>query len=83
MTDNAKEASAFVTPDGLFRYKVMPFGMKNSPATFQRLINSLIAGMDGIGAYIDDVIIYSDFWENHIGTIKEFFDRLTEYRLKG
>ena len=39
----------------------MPFGMKNSPATFQRLINSLIAGMDGIGAYIDDVIIYSDF----------------------
>ena len=81
MTDNAKEVSAFVTPDGLFRYKVMPFGMKNSPATFQRLINSLIAGMDGIGAYIDDVIIYSDFWENHIGTIKEFFDRLTEYRL--
>ena len=49
LTDNAKEVSAFVTPDGLFRYKVMPFGMKNSPATFQRLINSLIAGMDGIG----------------------------------
>ena len=81
LTDNAKEVSAFVTPDGLFRYKVMPFGMKNSPATIQRLINSLIAGMDGIGAYIDDVIIYSDFWENHIGTIKEFFGRLTEYSL--
>ena len=81
LTDNAKEVSAFVTPDGLFRYKVMSFGMKNSPATFQRLINSMIAGMDGIGTYIDDVIIYSDFWENHIGTIKEFFDRLTEYRL--
>ena len=81
LTGNAKEVSAFVTPDGLFRYKVMPFGMKNSPATFQRLINTLIAGMGGIGAYIDDVIIYSDFWENHIGTIKEFFDRRTEYRL--
>ena len=37
--------------------------------------------MDGIGAYIDDVIIYSDFWKNHIGTIKKFFDRGTEYRL--
>ena len=37
--------------------------------------------MDGIGADIDDVIIYTDFWENHIGTIKEFFDRHTEYRL--
>ena len=81
LTDNAKEVSAFVTPDGLFRYKVMPLGMKNFQTTFQRLINSLIYGMDGIGADIDDVIIYSDFWEKHIGTIKEFFDRLTKYRL--
>ena len=39
LTDGAKEISAFVTPDGLFQYKVMPFGMKNSPAFFQRLIN--------------------------------------------
>ena len=81
LTDRAKEISAFVTPDGLFQYKVMPFGMKNSPATFQRLINNLIAGMDGIGAYIDDVIIYSDSWSDHLRTIQEFFDRLTEYRL--
>ena len=35
LTDRAKEISAFVTPDGLYQYKVMPFGMKNSPATFQ------------------------------------------------
>ena len=42
LTDNAKEVSAFVTPDGLFQYKVIPFGMKNSPATFQRLINMLV-----------------------------------------
>ena len=39
LTERAKEVSAFVTPDGLYHYKVMPFGMKNSPATFQRLIN--------------------------------------------
>ena len=42
LTDRAKEISAFVTPDGLYQYKVMPFGMKNSPATFQRLINMII-----------------------------------------
>ena len=35
LTDRAKEISVFVTPDGLYQYKVMPFGMKNSPATFQ------------------------------------------------
>ena len=41
----------------------MLFGMNNSPATFLRFVNSLIAGMDGIGAYIDIVTIYNDFWE--------------------
>ena len=35
LTERAKEISAFVTPDGLYQYKVLPFGMKNSPATFQ------------------------------------------------
>ena len=44
----------------------MPFGMKNSPATFQRLINRLIADIDGCEACIDDIIIYSNDWETHI-----------------
>ena len=43
LSERAKEISAFATPHGLYQYKVMPFGMKNSPATFQRLINRLIA----------------------------------------
>ena len=42
LTDRAKEVSAFATPNGLHQYKVMPFGMKNSPATFQRLVNNVI-----------------------------------------
>ena len=45
LTKRAKEISAFFTPDGLYHYKTMPFGMKNSPATFQRLINTIIAGI--------------------------------------
>ena len=43
LTERAKEVSAFSTPDGLYHYKVMPFGMKNSPATFQYLINTIIS----------------------------------------
>jgi len=38
----------------------MPFGMKNFPATYQRKINKVVAGMKGCGAYIDDLVIYSD-----------------------
>ena len=60
LTDRAKEISAFVTPDGLYQYKVMPFGMKNSPATFQRLKNMIITGLDNCKAYIDDAIIYNE-----------------------
>ena len=61
LTDRAKEISAFVTPDGLYQYKVMPFGIQNSPATFQRQINMIITGLDNCKAYIDDdAIIYSE-----------------------
>ena len=81
LTDRAKEISAFVTPDGLYQYKVMPFGMKNSPATFQRLINMVISGLHGCDAYIDDAIIYSDEWEEHLTTIRAFFDRLSDAKL--
>ena len=81
LTEKAKEISAFVTTDGLFWYKVMPFGMKNSPATFQCLVNKVISGLDGVGAHIDNVIIYSDTWEEHLRLIRSFFDILSEFQL--
>ena len=73
LTERDKEVSAIVTPHGLFKYKVMPFGMRNSPATFQRLMTSLIANINGCDGYIDDVIIYSDTWEKHLMITHEFF----------
>ena len=81
LTDRAKEVSAFATPNGLYQCKVMPFGMKNSPATFQRLVNNVICGLDGCDAYIDDVIIYSDNWSDHLQRIRKFFDRLIKAKL--
>ena len=59
----------------------MPFGMKNSPATFQRLIKMMIMGLDNFKAYIDDVIIYSEEWDQQIKTIREFFRRLSKANL--
>jgi hypothetical protein len=81
LTERAKEVSAFVTPKGLYQYKVMPFGMRNSPATFQRLINSVIADIEGCEGYIDDVVIYSDTWEEHLMIMRKFFKRLSEANL--
>ena len=47
LTQRAREISAFVTPSGLYQYKVMLFGMKNAPATFQRMVNKLVRDIDG------------------------------------
>jgi len=81
LTDRAKEVSAFVVPSGLYQYKVMPFGMKNSPATFQRMMNQVIAGINDCEVYIDDIVIYSVDWQVHIDTIAKLFDRLSEANL--
>ena len=50
--DRLCRVSAFVTPSGLYQYKVMPFGMKNAPATFQRMVNKLVRDIDGCEGYI-------------------------------
>lgn len=81
LTTRAREVSAFVTPDGLYHYKVMPFGMKNVPATFQRLINTVISGLEGCSAYIDDVVVYSDTWEQHLRHVHSLMCRLMEAKL--
>ena len=73
LTQRAREISAFVTSSGLYQYKVMPFGMKNAPATFQRMVNKLVRDIDGCEGYIDDVVIFSDNWSDHIRQIERFF----------
>ena len=81
LTRRAREISAFVTPSGLYQYKVMPFGMKNAPATFQRMVNKLVRDIDGCEGYIDDVVIFSDNWSDHIRQIKRFFQIMREAKL--
>ena len=81
LTQRAREISAFVTPSGLYQYKVMPFGMKNAPATFQRMVNKLVRDIDGFEGYIDDVVIFSDNWSDHIRQIERFFQIMREAKL--
>ena len=59
----------------------MPFGMKNAPATFQRMINYLIQNLDGCDGYIDDVVIYSETWKQHIHRILKFVEKISQARL--
>jgi len=81
LTERGREISAFVTPSGLYEYKVLPFGMKNAPATFQRMIQSVIQDLPNTQAYIDDLITGSDSWEEHLQAVEKLFQRLSEANL--
>ena len=51
----------------------MPFRMKSALATFQRMVNKLVCDIGGCEGYVDDVVIYSDNWTDHVSQIKHFF----------
>ena len=68
-----------MTPSGLYHFNVVPFGLKGAPASFQRLMDNVIRGLDSMSAaYIDDVIIFSTSWEDHLGHLSRVFARLRE-----
>uniref|UniRef100_A0A8C1RHP2 Gypsy retrotransposon integrase-like protein 1 n=1 Tax=Cyprinus carpio TaxID=7962 RepID=A0A8C1RHP2_CYPCA len=81
LTPRAQEVSAFITPSGLYSYSVMSFGLRNAPATFQRLMNRVVSGLQGCAVYLDDVVVYSDGWSEHLERIQALFTRLVEARL--
>ncbi|PIK53206.1 hypothetical protein BSL78_09916 [Apostichopus japonicus] len=77
LISTAREKSAFITPFGLFEYLVMPFGMRNAPATFQRLVDNVLQGCEEFAkAYIDDIVIFSKTWEEHLCHLEAVFNRL-------
>ena len=71
----AREKTAFVTPFGLYQFRMMPFGLQGAPATFQRMMDQLLRGLEGYAAAYLDLVIYSNSWEEHLVHL-EVFDRL-------
>lgn len=81
LTKRAQEISSFVTPSGLHSYQVMSFGLRNAPATFQRLMNRVICGLEGCAVYLDDLVVFSDSWESHLKRLRSVLRRLADARL--
>ena len=75
--------AAFATNRGLFEPKVMFFGLTNSPATFQTLMNSIFGDLIAAGkvVYLDDILIFTSTKEEHREITKEVLRRLEEYDL--
>ena len=79
-----RSKTAFGIGSKYYQWKVMPMGMTNSPRTFQRLIDDTRKGIRGIFCYgyIDDIIIFSNTWEDHLVHVAEVLKRLSERRLR-
>ncbi|XP_063334794.1 uncharacterized protein si:ch211-282j22.3 isoform X1 [Pelmatolapia mariae] len=77
LTERSKELTAFRTPWGLFQFRVMPFGLHGAPATFQRLMDQVLSDMsDFAAAYLDDIVIFSSTWEEHLQHLEKVLGRL-------
>ena len=66
------------TPFELFQFVRMSFGLQGAPATFQRMVDRLLDGVDFATAYIDDIIIFINTWEDHLGHIRQVLNRIKE-----
>lgn len=79
MKKSARDKTAFVTPYGLYQFTRMPFGLSGAPGTFQQLIDKVLKGHESYSAaYLDDVIIYSGNWEDHIKHVAAVLQSLQE-----
>jgi len=81
MRDEDKDVTTFVTHRGLFRFRVMPCGLVNAPATFSRIMRKLHEGLRQIKNYLDDVLDYTKDWPSHLQTLRQFFIRVREANL--
>ena len=83
LDDNAKAMTAFTVGNiGFYECLRMPFGLTNAPATFQRLMEKVLVDLPFCFAYLDDVIIFSKTFEEHLKRLEEVFQRIVDYGLK-
>lgn len=85
MDEDSIEKTAFSTPNGHYEFLRMPFGLKNAPATFQRMMNNVLKqeiARNICLVYLDDIIIYSKTKQEHINRLQQVFEALRKANLK-
>uniref|UniRef100_A0A2N9FIR5 RNase H type-1 domain-containing protein n=1 Tax=Fagus sylvatica TaxID=28930 RepID=A0A2N9FIR5_FAGSY len=84
MAPEDMEKTSFITPWGTYCYKVMPFGLKNAGATYQRAATTLLHDMihKEVEVYVDDMIVKSKERQGHTTSLRKFFERIRHYKLR-
>ena len=81
LSKNARPLTAFRTRHGLYQFCVMPFGLVNAPATFSRLMRRVLEGLPNVYCYLDDVLIATKGWEEHLQCLRLLFEALAKHNL--
>ena len=84
MAEENQEKTVFITSQGLYCYKVMPFGLKNIGTTYQRLVNKMFSKQIGrnMEMYVDDMLVKSKEELAYLDNLKETFTTLKQYQMK-
>ena len=78
MSENSKEKTAFTAAGRLWEWNVMPFGLTTAPATFQRLMNNVLGGLEFVVIYLDDILVCSKNWREHLEHLRIVFEKLRD-----
>ena len=82
LSPECQKYATFICKFGTYCFLVTPFGLRNAPATFQRMMQQLFGGADFVLVYLDDVVIFSRNYSTHIQHLETVFERLAKHGLK-
>jgi hypothetical protein len=76
MEEKSKEKTSFVTPNGSYQFTRMPFGLVNSGSTFNRMMRTMLDGLEHVDHYVDDILIHTQTWEDHLEAVQKVLQRI-------
>ena len=84
LEEKSRDYSTFVRKRGLFHFTVMPFSLASAGASFTKIMRRLLENTEHLDSYFDDVLWHTGNWEDHLGSLRQFFSRvrMANIRLK-
>ena len=79
---NSRDLTAFITHDGLYRYKRVCFGLSSAPSAFQKTMSSILCRLDRVQCYLYDVVVYGKTQEEHNRNLKAVYECLQKYNVQ-
>src|SRR5258706_10868150 len=83
MDSDSIDYTSFITPRDCYRFKSMPFGLNNSPATYSRMTRMILRGAKNLDNFVDDIIAYTpDDFDHHLQILRDLFTRVKNANIK-